>query len=39
MSNLLLKSDQSPELPAEGNPVLTEQMELCSICGTKDNNV
>ncbi len=33
------KSDQSRELSAEENPVLTEQMELCSICGSKDNNV
>ena len=39
MSKLLLKSDQSLELPTEGNPVLTEHVELCSICGMVMINV
>ncbi len=33
------QSDQSRELSAEENPMLTEQMELCPICVSKDNNV
>lgn len=35
----IIKSNKLQELPAEGNPVLTKQMVLSPICGSKDNNV